>query len=146
MGEIAAVLVALFSMAAVGMLMFYVLTVIAEWRIFNKMGEPGWISLIPLVRDYILYQRTWRTQWFWIWLVCMAFGAWRIFGGDDGGSLRVAAGAGAALLHACEQYRLSKSFGYGLLFTIGLIFLNPVFLLILGLGDSAYLGNPGEEF
>ena len=28
--------------------MFYILTVIATWKIFKKAGEPGWKCLIPI--------------------------------------------------------------------------------------------------
>ena len=35
---------------------------------------------------------------------------------------------------------LSKSFGYGVGFTLGLLFLSPIFVLILGFGDAKYIG------
>ena len=38
-------------------------------------------------------------------------------------------------------HKVSKAFGHGAGFTLGLIFLNPIFLLILGFGSSQYLGN-----
>jgi hypothetical protein len=38
---------------------------------------------------------------------------------------------------------LSKSFGNGIGFTLGLIFLNPIFILILGFGDAKYIGPAG---
>ena len=34
--------------------------------------------------------------------------------------------------------RTSNAFGHGVGFTLGLIFLNPLFLLILGFGSSKY--------
>jgi uncharacterized membrane protein YhaH (DUF805 family) len=37
---------------------------------------------------------------------------------------------------------LSKSFGQGVGFTLGLIFLSPIFILLLGFGDYKYIG-PG---
>lgn len=36
--------------------------------------------------------------------------------------------------------KLAKAFGKGMGYTLGLIFLNPVFLLILGLGGAQYQG------
>ena len=38
-------------------------------------------------------------------------------------------------------HKVSKAFGHGAGFTLGLIFLNPIFLLILGFGSSQYMGN-----
>jgi hypothetical protein len=38
---------------------------------------------------------------------------------------------------------LSKSFGHGVGFTLGLVFLSIIFYAILGFGDSRYLGPAG---
>ena len=40
-----------------------------------------------------------------------------------------------------QLYKLSKAFGHGVGFTVGLFFLRPIFLLILGFGGSVYLGK-----
>ena len=45
-------------------IMYYVLTVIGKWRVFEKLGEPGWKSLIPLYSDFILYRASWNTTAF----------------------------------------------------------------------------------
>ena len=37
-------------------------------------------------------------------------------------------------------YKLACAYGHGIGFTIGLFFLNPLFMLILGFGDSEYMG------
>ena len=42
-------------------------------------------------------------------------------------------------------YDLAKSFGHGVGFTIGLVLLSWIFLLILWLGSSRYLGPRGES-
>ena len=36
---------------------WYILLAIGRWRIFEKMGEPGWKGFIPVYADYILYGR-----------------------------------------------------------------------------------------
>ena len=38
---------------------------------------------------------------------------------------------------------LSNAFGHGLGFTLGLIFLSPIFMLILAFGSSEYRGTGG---
>lgn len=38
------------------------------------------------------------------------------------------------------NYKTAKAFGKGVGFTIGLIFLQPVFLMILGFGSAQYQG------
>ena len=41
--------------------------------------------------------------------------------------------------------KLAKAFGHGAGFTVGLIFLNVIFLLILAFGSSRYLGGGTER-
>ena len=48
------------------------------------------------------------------------------------------------IINLVMNIKLSQRFGHGILFGLGLMFLTPVFTLILGLGDSEYLGNPDE--
>ena len=35
---------------------WWLLQIIANWRIFTKAGEPGWKSIIPVYGDYISYK------------------------------------------------------------------------------------------
>lgn len=47
----------------------------------------------------------------------------------------------AMVLSIVFYHKLSKAFGHGIGFTLGLIFLNPIFMLILAFGGSQYVGN-----
>ena len=46
----------------------------------------------------------------------------------------------SALMNVVALYKLACAYGHGIGFTIGLFFLNPLFMLILGFGDSEYMG------
>ena len=48
---------------------WYVLTLVARWRIFDKAGIAGWKSLIPIYSDYCTYKIAWKTSFFWAMLV-----------------------------------------------------------------------------
>lgn len=37
---------------------FYILQVIAYWKIFTKAGEEGWKSIIPIYNGYVQYRLT----------------------------------------------------------------------------------------
>ena len=141
MEEVATVLLLVFLGWSVALLLFFIVSVIAEWMIFLKMGEPGWFGLIPFLREYKLFQHTWETKWYWVWLVCMAVSAWGIIGSDMPDLLKFLLGLAATVVNCTAQYRLARCFGYGFLFALGLMFFNPIFLLILGFGSAAYLGN-----
>lgn len=52
------------------------------------------------------------------------------------------AGLALAVVKFLKEHYLAKSFGLGFGFALGLIFLGPIFMLILGFGGSEYEGNP----
>lgn len=33
---------------------------------FNKFGEPGWKSIIPIYNSYIVYKATWNVKMFFV--------------------------------------------------------------------------------
>ena len=41
-----------------------ILKCVATWKIFVKMGEPGWKALIPFYNEYMLYKKVWHPGWF----------------------------------------------------------------------------------
>ena len=98
-------------------LVIYVLAVIAMWKIFTKAGKPGWASLIPIYNIIVMYQI----------LIILLF-------------IPFINGIAAIVLSIIQCIRLSKAFGKGTGFTFGLIFLSPIFLLILGFGNDKYIG------
>ena len=122
------------------LLLWYVLQVIAYWRIFTKAGERGWKSIIPVYNIYVQYRICWNTRMFWISLLLGIAAV--IFGLTEGavGMIGNACLAGVGIISIIGTYKLSLAYGHGIPFTVGLYFLNPVFLLILGFGSSEYHG------
>lgn len=96
-----------------------ILMVIAQWRIFDKAREAGWKSLIPLYNGYILAKIVFGNGlYFFLTIIpCVNF-IFLIF----------------------QQYKLSKAFGHGAGFTVGLILCAPIFTLILAFEENKYLG------
>jgi len=104
------------------MLTIAVIVIIAEWRIYEKAGKPGWAVLIPFYNIIVLLEIVGKPIW-WIFLflipfVNIVFGIW-------------------------ITNLLSKSFGKDEAFTVGLILLGFVFYPILGFGDAKYQGPAG---
>ncbi len=127
-----------------------VLQIVAWWRVFTKAGEPGWKSLIPIYSTYIQFKIAWDPQYFWAMIV-LNIGAVivSVIGVLIGGILGAVvslfvtvATVATAIINITLLYRLSQAFGHGVGFTLGLLFLQPIFILILGLGGDQYLGNP----
>ena len=51
-------------------IVFFVLMVVANWKIFKKAGEPGWKSIIPIYNVYIMFKIVNMKSWFW-WLIAI---------------------------------------------------------------------------
>lgn len=99
-------------------LSIYVLLVIAWWNIFQKAGEAGWKSLIPFYNTYILFQISWGNGWLFLL-----------------GFIPVI----SLVVTIIMNVKLSRAFGHGTGFAIGLILIPNLFTLILGFDNSTYL-------
>jgi hypothetical protein len=102
-----------------------ILVIAGLWKVFTKAGQAGWAAIIPILNTLVILKVVKRPLW-WIILFlipCVNFIAWIIVAND-----------------------LSKAYGHGVGFTVGLILLGPIFILILGFGDSQYQLEPDPLF
>ena len=127
------------------LLIFYVLLVIALWKIFTKAGEEGWKAIIPIYNTWVLCKIIGVN--FWVWMIALP-----IIGGIIVGVLGEESQIGSLIniivslaIDIKVAMSLSKSFGKGSGFTVGLIFLPNIFQLILGFGSAEYVGPNGNE-
>ena len=104
----------------------YVLLIVAQWKIFEKAGEEGWKSLIPIYNMVVLFKIVGMSPW----LLLIFLIAWIPFIG----ALAV------LILVIMLDLNTAKAFGQSTAFAIGLIFLPNIFLLILGFGSAQYVG------
>lgn len=79
---------------------FYILQVIAYWKIFTKAGEEGWKSIIPIYNGYVQYRLTWDVQYFWVALGLAVGGGILKFLRRNRGSYRFACASGNST-HEC---------------------------------------------
>ena len=100
----------------------YAILVIPYWVVFTKAGQPGWPALIPIYSTYILLKVVGRPGW---WLILFIIPLVNF------------------VILIIVMNDLSKSFGHGVGFTLGLIFLSIIFLFILAFGSSTYRGPAG---
>jgi hypothetical protein len=91
----------------------------ACWKIFTKAGQPGWAAIIPIYNLYIWCKIVGR-PWWWILLMLIPFVNFVI------------------TIILCID--LAKSFGKGVGFGLGLVFLGIIFFPILGFGSAQYQG------
>ena len=112
-----AALMAIVSALTIPILILAVVQIIAYWKIYEKAGQPGWAAIVPIYNIIVLLDIVGKPRW-WILLLFIPF---------------VNIVIGIIITHG-----LSKAFGHGAGFTLGLIFLSLIFLLILAFGSSQY--------
>ena len=103
------------------------LVVIGMWKVFAKAGQPGWAALIPIYNVIVLL-RVAGLPWHWVFALFLPF-------------IPFLGALALLVLQVMLLHRISTRFGQGVGFTIGLTLLGPIFWLILGFGDSKYLGE-----
>lgn len=97
-----------------------VIGIIAQWKLFTKAGKAGWISLIPLWNMYTLFEISGMSGWMFL-LLCVPFLNF--------------------VMLILLWVKIAQAFGKSGLFAVGLIFLCPIFILILAFGNSTYVLN-----
>ena len=104
---------------------FTVLILASMWKIFAKMTQPGWYGIIPIFNYCVIAKQSGK-DWWW-------------------GLLPLLPCIGIIFLIILLN-ELSKLFGKGVGYTIGLIFLPFIFLPVLAFGSAEYQGPQGKAF
>jgi hypothetical protein len=112
----------------VAAIVFYLLFAFALLGVFKKAGQPSWAAFVPIANGWFLYEAAGNPGW-WVLVGLIPF---------CGGII-------AFVLWIIVAVNLSKSFGKGGGFAVGLIFLSIIFLYILGYGSAQYLGPAGRK-
>lgn len=98
------------------------------WKVFQKAGQPGWASIVPVYNWVVLFQISGKPGW-WVALILVPFG-----------------GLIVLVLSLIANIELAKKFNKTSGFAVGMWLLPIVFFPILGFGDAVYEeGNFEEE-
>lgn len=128
-----------YSVIIIIVLVWTGLTIVGKWKVYTKAMEPGWASLIPLYSTYVMFRICWNTHIFWVYLAATILSSMLRNVNSPGAVIIGLLGGLVNLVINCMLlYRLSKSFGHGIGFAVGLYMIPSVFLMILGFGSSEY--------
>lgn len=153
------------SSLGIGMLIFYlivlalcIVSIVAIWKMYKKAGEHGWACIVPFYNNYVFYRMTWGNGWMFLLPVALTFGytfglLFLIFSGLAGEAilslimtlLAIGCGIASVVIYIITLHKLSKAFGHGVGFTLGLLFLPIIFYIILGFGSSKYVGPSAKN-
>ena len=104
-----------------------VISIIANWKIYSKAGEPGWACLVPIYANVVQFKIVGLNPWLLL-LYLIPFVNFVVI----------------AVFAIVVPFRLAKSFGKDLGWGFGLWLLPFIFNLILAFGSSEYVGPNGE--
>ena len=122
---------------------WYILMVIAWWRIFTKAGEKGWKSLIPIYNMWVAYKIVGMSGW-WAFLPLLTGALQGIFGGEDGempaiaGFVVVAVAIVGIVVEIMSNWKMAKAFKKSDLFALLTVFFPNICGLIIGFGGAQY--------
>jgi len=110
--------------AAVALLVPLLIAVVAiagMWKTFTKANQPGWGAIIPIYNVYLML-KIGNNEWWWllVFFIPLAnlYAAYKTVAG------------------------VSRAFGQGIGFALGLWFLGFIFFPLLGFGSYSYQGRP----
>jgi len=98
-----------------------ILLIAAIWKVFSKAGQPGWAAIIPIYNLYVMCKVAGRPGW-WLLLMLIPFVN--------------------LIILIILNVDISKRFGKGVGFAIGMIVLPFILWPILGFGSAQYQGGP----
>ena len=141
--------------AAAFVSIFYILLIIAWWKLFIKAGEKGWKSIIPIYNIYI-YCRIIGIN-FWIYVVAIpialsilqTIATGNNFNAENPSGFAVFAnlllGAYTIFLAIYEAIKLGDAFKKGTGFKVGTVCFPHIFLFILAFGSAKYHGAKAKK-
>ena len=143
-----------------------ILMIIGMWLMFDKAGEHGWGSIIPVYRGYLLFKTAGIKNWFWgsfvaslVYAICLvvsmvyflAYFIASIFGGAyDSGVEDLTAFMGGLFIFGCiaglvcfiiaiyRGIKMAQAFNLGGGWAVGIILLPWLFYMIMGVSKNIH--------
>ena len=123
-------------------------------KMFEKMGEKSWKAFVPIYNLYVLSERIWERKLFFGYLILSVISTIYDFLPEVDVNTEpfwvlvllfgVFVGISVIILDFMLCAAVSREFGRKIGTTIGLFFLNFVFIPILGYGEAEYAGAPDD--
>ena len=126
-------------------LVWIILVIVAMWKIFEKAGEAGWKSIIPIYNVYIMYKIVGMKNWFWYSILipfCLGFIAGLLWEESAvAGYLMIASYLFSGIISIVAAFKLPRKFGWGVFASILYVLFTGICVLVLGFGNYKYEGK-----
>lgn len=124
---------------------WWILEIIGNWKLFSKAGRPGWLSIIPFVNIYTEFRICWKGNRAILMIIALIVANSISQPAAEGSAeLSIVAGIAAIVaiyLQIVESHKLAKAFGKGMGYTIILIIFDRLGRIVLGFGSARYIGR-----
>jgi len=131
------------SVVAVTALIFViawaVITIIGQWKLFEKCGEKGWKSLIPFYNDWTIVGISGCKWWYFFFIISESVLTATVENIETLASLSLVSsvlGIISIYIILCINYNIARKFHQGIGFAVGMTLVPFVFYLILGFSDK----------
>lgn len=102
------------------MLVLIAASIVANWQVFKKLGLEPWACLIPFYNNYVLFECFYTSGWEFLTMAIPLYGIYR--------QIKL-------------QIDIAHAFGKSDGFACGLIFLYPIFIMILAFDSKSQVAN-----
>ena len=117
------------------------LNIIGLFKIYQKMGKPGWKGIIPFYNMYGLYDELWDKKYFWGYLLAQVV---LMMPSNASGLLvnlaNLVLSVTMIVVEMKLYIKLAQAFGKGTGFGVLTFFFAPICLAVLGFGSAEYEG------
>ena len=117
---------------------------IASWKLFKKVGIPGWKSLIPFYNTFLVFKIAGMPGICFLPTSILSLISTIYQKADSMPKWLIIATLILTIVNVViniiRGIKLAKVFNKGIVFTIGLILLPEIFEIILGMGKAKYNG------
>ena len=101
-----------------------IVTLVANWMVYKKMGREGWEGIVPIYNTYVLCDVLYGNGWKFLLLLIPLYNIYLII---------------------MLNIKLAKAFGQSSGFGVGLALLFFIFYPVLAFGDYTYLDGTKEK-
>jgi len=97
-----------------------IFSIIGLWKMYTKAGRPGWANLVPFYNCYCMCDIAFGNGWLFFILLLPYINY---------------------IFEIIMYYKFVRAYGHGVFYSIAAIIFQPVFFMIIGFGESEYIGN-----
>lgn len=125
--------------AFVFVIFWAVITIIGQWKMFEKCGQKGWKSIIPFYNDWTIVEISECKWWYFFFIVSESILTVLVEDIEYLSSLSLVSGVlGVISIYVilCINYNIAKKFNQGIGFAVGMTLVPFVFYLLLGFSEK----------